>query len=96
MEIIAASGSGLGNRPAATFTGSSIFNTTAALSGGGIVAVNSTANTLTGTAVPRNVAVLGGGVYRRGGTMTTTNPRISANLLNNCVSSVPAVPNCTG
>ena len=36
-----------------------------------------------------------GGVYRESGTMTTTNSPITANTLNNCVGSVPAVPNCT-
>jgi len=28
--------------------------------------------------------------------MTTTNSPISANLVNNCGGSNPAVPNCTG
>ena len=71
--------------------------------GGGIAAVNSTATTLTQTAVTVNHAggllTLGdtaGGVYREGGTMTTTNSPISANTPNNCVGSSPAVPNCTG
>ena len=85
-----------GTAPAATFTGNSVSNNTAALSGGGIAAINSTATTLTGTTVTTNTAVLGGGVYRQGGTMTTTNSPISANLLNNCTGSNPAVPNCTG
>jgi hypothetical protein len=66
------------------------------VNGGGIATVNSTATTLTGTTVTTNVGILGGGVYRQGGTMTTTNSPISANLLNNCVGSAPAVPNCTG
>jgi hypothetical protein len=68
--------------------------------GGGISSVNSTATTLTQTAVTNNQALLAlgnsGGVYRQGGTMTTTSSPISANTANNCVSSVPAVPNCTG
>ena len=70
--------------------------------GGGIAAVNSTATTLTQTAVTNNHAggllALGGtagGVYRLNGTMTTTNSPISANTPNNCVGSAPAVPNCT-
>lgn len=65
--------------------------------GGGIAAVSSTATTLTQTAVTTNHALLtAGGVYREGGTMTTTNAPISANTPNNCVGSAPAVPNCTG
>ncbi len=70
--------------------------------GGGIAAVNSTATTLTQTAVTVNHAggllALGtaGGVYRQGGTMTTTTSPITANTPNNCVGSSPAVPNCTG
>jgi predicted outer membrane repeat protein len=71
--------------------------------GGGIAAVNSTATTLTQTAVTNNHAggLLGlggtaGGVYRLNGTMTTTNSPITANTPNNCVGSAPAVPNCTG
>jgi hypothetical protein len=65
--------------------------------GGGIAAVSSTATTLTQTAVTTNRALLtAGGVYRVGGTMTTTNSPISANTPNNCVGSTPAVPNCTG
>jgi hypothetical protein len=72
-------------------------------SGGGIAAVNSTATTLTQTAVNNNHAdsllgLLGtaGGVERQGGTMTTTNSPITANTPNNCVGSTPAVPDCTG
>ncbi|GAA1300526.1 hypothetical protein GCM10009634_58680 [Saccharothrix xinjiangensis] len=42
-----------------------------------------TVATLLGTAV-----VNGGGI--------TTDSSISANLVNNCVGSTPAVPNCTG
>jgi hypothetical protein len=72
--------------------------------GGGIAAVNSTATTLTQTAVTVNHAGSGllipgtaGGVYRQGnGAMTTTDSPISANTPNNCVGSAPAVPNCTG
>jgi parallel beta-helix repeat protein len=96
----ALSGGGIynGRRGTLTTTGLPMFiiGNTAAVNGGGIAAVNSTATTLTGTTVTTNVAVLGGGVFRRGGTMTTTNSPISANLLNNCVGSAPAVPNCTG
>ena len=65
--------------------------------GGGIAAVDSTATTLTQTAVTANHAILtAGGVFRVGGTMTTTNSPISANTPNNCVGSTPAVPDCTG
>ncbi|WP_086667417.1 hypothetical protein [Lentzea kentuckyensis] len=65
--------------------------------GGGIAAVGSTATTMTQTAVSGNLALLtAGGVYRNGGTMTTTDSPISANTPNNCVGSTPAVPNCTG
>jgi hypothetical protein len=65
--------------------------------GGGIAAINSTATTLTQTAVTTNGAGMNaGGVYREGGTMTTTSSPISANTPNNCVGSSPAVPNCTG
>lgn len=65
--------------------------------GGGIATVSLTATTMTQTAVSGNQALLtAGGVFRVGGTMTTTNSPISANTPNNCVGSVPAVPNCTG
>ena len=65
--------------------------------GGGIAAIASTAATLTQTAVSTNRAVLNsGGVYRQAGTMTTTDAPITANTLNNCAGSTPAVPNCTG
>jgi predicted outer membrane repeat protein len=71
--------------------------------GGGIAAVDSTATTLTQTAVTNNHAggLLGlggtaGGVYRLNGTMTTTSSPITANTPNNCVGSSPAVPTCTG
>jgi predicted outer membrane repeat protein len=74
-----------------------VTGNTAAVRGGGVIAANSTATTLTQTAVTANNAVLNaGGVYREGGTMTTANSPISANTLNNCVGSAPAVPNCTG
>jgi parallel beta-helix repeat protein/predicted outer membrane repeat protein len=96
----ALSGGGIynGTRGTLTTTGLPMLLTgnTAVVNGGGIAAVNSTATTLTGTTVTTNTAVLGGGVYRQGGTMTTTNSPISANLANNCVGSAPAVPNCTG
>ncbi len=82
-------------------TGSPLFITAnSAGRGGGISAVNSTATTLTQTAVTNNHALLAvgnsGGVYRQGGVMTTNNTPITANTPNNCVGSVPAVPNCTG
>ncbi|TQL88231.1 hypothetical protein FB559_8850 [Actinoallomurus bryophytorum] len=97
------SGGGIynGRRGTLTTTGvsgspMSITGNTAAIRGGGIIAANSTATTLTQTAVTANNAVLNaGGVYREGGTMTTTSSPISANTLNNCVGSAPAVPNCT-
>lgn len=74
-----------------------ISGNAATLNGGGIAAVNSTATTLTQTAVTTNQAlVTAGGVYRLNGVMTTTNSPITANTPNNCVGSVPAVPNCTG
>ncbi|MFC4857864.1 hypothetical protein [Actinophytocola glycyrrhizae] len=82
-------------------SGSPLFVTgNSAGRGGGIAAVDSTATTLTQTAVTDNHALLllgnSGGVYRQGGTMTTTNSPITANTPNNCVGSAPAVPNCTG
>ncbi|MBS2531225.1 hypothetical protein KGQ20_00400 [Catenulispora sp. NF23] len=80
-------------------TGSPLFidHNSATLEGGGIAAVDSTATTLTQTAVTVNASMVNaGGVYRESGTMTTTNTPITANTINNCVSSVPAVPNCTG
>jgi hypothetical protein len=82
-------------------SGSPLFITgNSAGRGGGISALNSTATTLTQTAVTDNHALLllgtAGGVDRQGGTMTTTNSPITANTPNNCVGSVPAVPNCTG
>jgi hypothetical protein len=47
--------------------------------------------------VTANHALLtAGGVYRLGGTMTTTNSPISANTPNNCVGSAPAVPTAPG
>lgn len=74
-----------------------ITGNTATTNGGGIAANDSTATTLTQTAVTVNAALLtAGGVHRVGGTMTTTNAPITANTPNNCVGSTPAVPNCTG
>jgi hypothetical protein len=94
------SGGGIynGERGTVTTTGQLmlISGNTAVANGGGIAAINSTATSLTNTTVTTNVAVLGGGVYRQGGTMTTTTSPISANLANNCAGSSPAVPNCTG
>jgi len=73
-----------------------IKNNIAGFHGGGVAAENSTATTLTQTAVTANHAGPGaGGVYRLGGTMTTSNSPITANTPNNCVGSAPAVPNCT-
>jgi hypothetical protein len=87
-----------GLRGTLTTTGVPLFiSGNTGLRGGGVAAVNSTATTLTGTTVTGNVGVVtAGGVYRVGGTMTTTAAPISANLTNNCVGSAPAVPNCTG
>jgi predicted outer membrane repeat protein len=98
------SGGGIYNGLRATLTttgvsGSPLIITgnTATLNGGGIAANEATATTLTQTAVTVNTALLtAGGVYRVGGTMTTTNTPITANTPNNCVGSTPAVPNCTG
>jgi len=98
------SGGGIYNglRGTLTVTGVSgspmpVIGNAAILNGAGIAAVGSTATTLTQTAVNNNTALLtAGGVYRQGGTMTTTNSPITANIPNNCVGSVPAVPNCTG
>lgn len=74
-----------------------ITGNTAALNGGGIATIDSTATSLTQTAVSTNhAAQTSGGVYRENGTMTTTNSPISANTANNCVGSAPAVPSCTG
>jgi hypothetical protein len=65
--------------------------------GGGIAAVSSTATTITTSAISGNIAgTTAGGVFRSGGTMTTNQSPITANTPNNCVGSVPAVPNCTG
>jgi hypothetical protein len=99
-------GGGISNGLRGTLTvtgvsGSPLFITgNSAGRGGGISAVNSTATTLTQTAVTNNHALLllgtAGGVYRQGGVMTTTDSPITANTPNNCVGSVPAVPNCTG
>ncbi|RSM53334.1 hypothetical protein DMB66_39045 [Actinoplanes sp. ATCC 53533] len=74
-----------------------INDNSAALTGGGVAAVDSTATTLTQTAVTSNSAGQNaGGVYRRNGTMTTTGSPISANTPDNCVGSAPAAPTCTG
>jgi hypothetical protein len=96
-------GGGIYNGPGATLTTTGVSGSPLPIKGntgsegGGIAAVSSTATTLTQTAVSTNHAVLtAGGVYRSGGTMTTTNSPITANTPNNCVGSVPAVPNCTG
>jgi hypothetical protein len=96
-------GGGLYNGPGGTLTTTGVSGSPLVVSGntgsqgGGIAAINSTATTLTQTAVTSNRAVLtAGGVFRRGGTMTTTNSPISANTPNNCVGSDPAVPTCTG
>jgi predicted outer membrane repeat protein len=97
-------GGGIYNGQRGTLTVTGVLGTpmpvkgnSAALNGGGIAAVNSTATTLTRTAVSTNNSVLnGGGVYRQGGTMTTTDAPITANTLTNCAGSTPAVPNCTG
>jgi predicted outer membrane repeat protein len=98
------SGGGIYNGLRGTLTttgvsGSPMFITgnTAEVSGGGIAANNSNATTLTQTAVTTNHATMSaGGVSRQGGTMITTSSPISANTINNCVGSAPAVPNCTG
>jgi predicted outer membrane repeat protein len=98
------SGGGLYNGLRATLTTNGVSGSpmvitgnTATANGGGIATVSSTATTLTETAVTTNHAILtAGGVYRQGGTMTTTRAPISANTANNCVGSVPAVPTCTG
>jgi predicted outer membrane repeat protein len=74
-----------------------ISDNTAAVTGGGIATSDSTATSLTQTAVTANHADQNaGGVHRQGGTMTTTDSPISANTANNCVGSAPAVPSCTG
>jgi hypothetical protein len=85
-----------GNRDTLTMTSSVItMNTSLLAQGGGIAAITSTTS-LTSTPISVNTAILGaGGVFRLGGTMTTTNSPISANIPNNCVGSSPAVPNCT-
>jgi hypothetical protein len=99
------SGGGIYNGQRGTLTTSGVSgsplvisgNTATMLRGGGIAAVNSTATTLTQTAVTTNSALLNaGGVYRLNGTMTTSNSPITANTPDNCVSSAPAVPTCTG
>ncbi|HEV7885377.1 MAG TPA: hypothetical protein VGO81_17520 [Solirubrobacteraceae bacterium] len=91
-----------GRRATLTMTGAGQFtptpvnnNRSTGQQGGGIAAINSTATTLTNIAVTTNRATGAGGVFRLGGTMTTTTSPITANIPNNCVGSVPAVPNCT-
>jgi predicted outer membrane repeat protein len=99
------SGGGIYNGQRGTLTTSGVSgsplvisgNTATTLRGGGIAAVDSTATTLTQTAVTTNNALLNaGGVYRLNGTMTTDDSPITANTPNNCVGSAPAVPTCTG
>ena len=99
------SGGGIynGQRGTLTMTGAGQFtptpvdnNRSTGPRGGAIAAINSTATTLTNIAVTTNRATGAGGVLRLGGTMTTTASPITANTPNNCVGSVPAVPNCTG
>ncbi len=92
-----------GRRATLTTTGVSLTGNRASFTGGGIAAIDSTSSakttttTLTDTTVTTNSAGLfPGGVYRQGGTMTTTNSPITGNTPNNCVGSNPAVPNCTG
>jgi hypothetical protein len=72
-----------------------INNTSTGQQGGGIAAINSTATTLTNIRVTANHATGAGGVFRLGGTMTTTTSPITANTPDNCVGSVPEVPDCT-
>jgi hypothetical protein len=102
----AGSGGGIYNglRGSLTMTGAGtgtptpvINNTSTGQRGGGIAAINSTATTLTNIRVTLNSANgNAGGVYRLNGAMTTTTSPITANTPNNCVTSVPAVPDCTG
>jgi hypothetical protein len=74
-----------------------INNSSTQQRGGGIAAIDSTATTLTNIRVTLNHANgNAGGVYRVNGVMTTTTSPITANTPNNCVTSVPAVPDCTG
>jgi hypothetical protein len=84
-----------GNRDALTMTSSVVTLNASLAQGGGIAAVDSTTS-LTTTPISSNTALSAGGVFRSNGTMTTTNAPISANLTNNCLTSSPAVPNCTG
>ena len=84
-----------GNRDALTMTSSVVTLNTSLGRGGGIASITST-TTLTSTPVSVNTAAGSGGVFRMGGTMTTNTSPISENITNNCVSSAPAVPNCTG
>ena len=96
-------GGGIYNGSRGSLTTSGVSGTPLVISGNtgsqgcGIAANDSTATSLTQTAVTTNKAAQNaGGVYRQGGTMTTTRSPISANTPNNCVGSVPAVPDCTG
>lgn len=87
-----------GTRGTLSFTGISALDIIGnkGSQGAGIAAINSTATTITNTAVTNNIAALtAGGVYRQGGTMTNNTSPITANTSNNCVGSVPAVPGCT-
>ncbi|UJW30410.1 hypothetical protein L3Q67_35200 [Saccharothrix sp. AJ9571] len=96
-------GGGIYNGLRATLTtsgvtgGPMLISANSAAQGGGIAAVDSTATTLTQTAVTVNHSVLpAGGIYRANGTMTTNNTPITANTPGNCAGSTPAVPHCTG
>ena len=70
-------------------------NTSSQAQGGGIAVINSTATTLTSTPVSANTGSGAGGIFRLGGTMTTTTSPITGNAPDNCVASSPAVPGCT-
>ena len=84
-----------GTRDALTMTSSVVtLNKSLLAQGGGIASISSTTS-LTSTPVSSNSALGAGGVFRLGGTMTTTTSPISANIPNNCVGSSPAVPSCT-
>jgi predicted outer membrane repeat protein len=89
-----------GNRDTLTMVSSVVTNNRSTLARGGGIAAATSTTSLTSTAVSVNHAdtlLVGGagGVFRLGGTMTTTTSPISANTTNNCVGSSPAVPNCT-
>lgn len=70
-------------------------NTSSQAQGGGIAVINSTATTLTSSPVSANKGSGAGGIFRLGGTMTTTTSPITGNTPDNCVASSPAVPSCT-